>query len=90
MSRLTCCFSVSQVLESDLFLGKTGPRTIFTIELTSGRARDIAGLSMIASESEVLLPPNSRFLVKAKMNVGNELWMIQLEELPPLDPIMKF
>jgi hypothetical protein len=50
-----------------MFLGKAGSRTIFNIELTSGRARGVAGLSMIPSEAEVILPPNSRVTVVSKL-----------------------
>ena len=73
-----------------MFLGKSGSRTIFNIELTSGRARGVAGLSMIPSEAEVILPPNSRFTVVSKLAMDDGLCIVQLKELPPLDPILKF
>ena len=64
MSRKVPFFSSSTcdiaVMQSELFLGKTATRTLFSIELTSGRARIITKLSLVPREAEVLLPPNSR------------------------------
>jgi hypothetical protein len=64
MSRKVPFFSSSTcdiaVMQSEQFLGKTAKRTLFSIELTSGRARIITKLSLVPSEAEVLLPPNSR------------------------------
>lgn len=71
------------------FLGEFGPRTIFQIRLTSRRARYIANLSLLPHEAEVILPPNSRFLVIATLDLGNGLSLITLEEKLPEDPIMK-
>ena len=57
-SSCTCDIEVEQ---SEQFLGKTGTRTLFSIELTTGRARVITKFSLVPDEAEVLLPPNSRF-----------------------------
>jgi hypothetical protein len=72
-----------------MFLGKSGSRTIFAVELTSGRARGVAGLSMIPSGAEVILPPNSRFTVVSKLATEDELCIVQLKELPPLNSVLK-
>ena len=64
MSRKVPFFSSSTcdiaVMQSEQFLGKTATRTLFSIEHTSGRARITTKLSLVPSEAEVLLPPNSR------------------------------
>ena len=73
-----------------MFLGVTGPRTQFNIELTTSRARDISKLSMIPRECEALLPPNSRFEVVGLLSSADGLQQVQLRELPPLDPILLF
>jgi hypothetical protein len=86
-SSCTCDLSVEQ---SDQFCGNFGVRTLFTIELTTGRARVIDKYSLEPSEAEVLLPPNSRFRVKGFLKAGNGLTQIQLEELPCLEPILDF
>ena len=71
-----------EVLSNPLFCGKTGPRTIFTIQLTQGQAREITRYSLVPSEGEVLLPPGCRFIVQSVLDVGNGLTIIQIEELP--------
>jgi hypothetical protein len=86
-SSCTCDLSIEQ---SEQFCGSKGVRTLFSIELTTGRARLISQYSLVPSEAEVLLPPNSRFKVKGVVNLGGSLTQIQLEELPCLDPILDF
>jgi hypothetical protein len=75
---------------SEFFCGITGARSLFSIELTSGRARDISEFSMVPREREILLPPNSRFKVMSNVDAGNGLTIINLKELPPLEPILDF
>ncbi len=86
-SSCNCDLSVEQ---SEQFCGTSGVRTLFTIELTTGRARLVTLYSLVPSEAEVLLPPNCRFKVKGMFNAGNDLIHIQLEELPCLEPILDF
>ena len=50
-----------------LYIVKSESHFIFSVKLTSGRAGGVAGLSMIPSEAEVILPPNSRFTVVSKL-----------------------
>ena len=40
------------------FLGASGERIMYNIELTEGTARDIRAFSLFPSENELLLPPN--------------------------------
>jgi hypothetical protein len=62
--QISSCTSRLDILENPLFLGKTGDRTIFSIELASKtRARCIATFSSVQHENEVLLPPNTRLQV---------------------------
>jgi hypothetical protein len=58
--------------------GQVGKRTIFTIFLTQGQARDITRYSLVSSEGEVLLPPGSRFRVISVMDAGHGLTLIQV------------
>ncbi len=64
-SSCTCDIEVEQ---SEQFLGTTGPRTLFSIELTTGRARSVTKFSLVPSDAEELLPPNSRFVVLGQPN----------------------
>ena len=71
----------AEVLSNPMFCGDTGKRTIFTIKLTQGQAREITRYSLVASEDEVLLPPGCRFRVESVLPQG-DLTLIQLKELP--------
>jgi TPR repeat protein len=88
--QFSSCTCDIQVEQSEQFCGSAGTRTLFSIELTTGRARVITKFSLVPSEAEVLLPPNSRFKVLGQLNAGNGLVIIQLKELPPKDPIIDF
>ena len=73
------CTASIHVLENDAFLGKVGKRTLFIIDCHSGK--DIHQHSMVKTEDEVLLPAACQFKVLSSMNVGNDLSIIQIEEL---------
>jgi hypothetical protein len=59
-SSCTCDIGVEQ---NEMFLGSSGVRTLFNIELTTNRGRVISDFSMVPSEKEILLPPNTRLKV---------------------------
>jgi hypothetical protein len=74
------------VLQNEQFLGTAGDRTIFQLQNVR-RAVDIAKYSAIKAEDERLILCGTPFVVKSKMNMGNGLWMVQMEEdlsAPPL------
>ena len=64
-NQLSSCTEEIKALENDSFMGKSGDRMLFTIEITSNRARSISEYSDISQEAEVILPPASRFQVLA-------------------------
>jgi hypothetical protein len=80
-SSFTSTTTKISVLHDATFLGVSGPRTMFMIKLTQGRARSIAELSMVAGEDEVILPPNSRFHVECVLPSNDGLLHVQLTEL---------
>ena len=86
-SRFSSC-SLNQGRASD-FVKDEPAGTIFTIKLTTGRARRIMRFSLLENEEEVLLPPNAMFRVYSVANWGN-LALVQLDEIPPVDPILGF
>jgi hypothetical protein len=88
--QFSSCTCDIQVEQSEQFCGSSGPRTLFSIELTTGRARVITNFSLVPSEAEVLLPPNSRFKVVSHFDAGSGLVIIQLKELPSKDQIIDF
>ncbi|CAF4562607.1 unnamed protein product, partial [Rotaria sp. Silwood2] len=72
------CASKMGVLENEQFLGKSGNRTMFTIDSESGR--DIRRHSYFQSEDEILLLPARQFEVVSSLQPASGLHMIQLTE----------
>ncbi|CAF1551388.1 unnamed protein product, partial [Adineta ricciae] len=72
------CSSRIGVLKHELFLGKTGERTIFSIECESGK--NIEKHSAFASETEIVLLPGTQFEVIDSLDLGSGLHLIQLCE----------
>lgn len=75
------CTKRISVLSNPDFLGASGPRTQFIIQLTQGQARDITPYSFF-EEGEVMLQPGCRFVVKDVLPLGAGLTQIQLVEMP--------
>lgn len=76
------CTKSLNVLESDLYLGKTGTRTLFSVEVFNGRA--IRSHSHFTSEDEILLLPASYFEVRSRLNPAPGLFIIHLKQkMPP-------
>jgi hypothetical protein len=65
----SCTTSIG-VLKSSIFLGKTGSRTMFTIQCES--ARNICKHSFYPTENEVLLLPATQFQVISCLDQGEE------------------
>jgi hypothetical protein len=80
------CSTSINVLQSELFLGTTGARTLFTIECNSGK--DIRKHSFFPSEDEVLLLAATQFHVRGCLNQCNGLHLIQLQETQPSFPLL--
>jgi len=77
---LTSCTTDMKQLESEIFCGKTGDRTIFTIADHQGVA--IQEFSQFPNEAEILLPPASKFRVKSNADFGSGLHIITLDLVP--------
>jgi hypothetical protein len=75
------CTSSVDVLENEQFFGKNGDRTLFQIECIT--AKDIKNHSFYQTEEELLLLPARQLQVKACLNSGHGLHIIQLKELKP-------
>ncbi|CAF3126224.1 unnamed protein product [Rotaria socialis] len=80
------CTTSVDVLDSEIFLGKTGKRTMFTLQCKS--TRDISQHSFYPAEDEVLLMAATQFKVKGCLTQGN-LYIIQLEETIPPFPLLQ-
>jgi hypothetical protein len=67
----SCTLSLD-VLSNTTFLGTSGARTLFTIELGANtQARRISDFSSFSAEAEVILPPNTRFKVMLPSSLSN-------------------
>ncbi|CAF1439640.1 unnamed protein product [Adineta steineri] len=75
------CTASMRVLENEQFLGKTGERTMFTIECDSGK--DISGHSYFQAEKEVLLLAARQFTVVSCLRPAPGLYMVHLKETKP-------
>jgi hypothetical protein len=82
---LSSCTSSMAVLQSELFLGKTGIRTMFTIECFNGKS--IWKHSYFASEDEILLLPAIQFKIISSLDLG-DLKMVHLQETIPRFPLL--
>ena len=79
----SCTTSLS-VLESGVYLGNSGARTLFSIEVFNGR--DIRAHSQFDTEAELLLFPGTFFEVKSRLNPAPDMYIIHLQQkVPPLE-----
>jgi hypothetical protein len=80
------CTTDLSVLQSELFLGKKGARTMFTIKCES--VRDIRKHSYYSSEDEMLLLAATQFKVTGCLDQG-DLRIIELKETQPPFPLLQ-
>lgn len=73
------CTASIKTLEDDESFGKKGQRTLFTIQCRSGK--DISKHAFEQSKDQVLLLPGRQFQVISILNPGDQLNIIQLEEM---------
>jgi hypothetical protein len=79
---VSSCNTNIKILESNAFLGKTGERTIFSIECFNGKS--IINHSYFKKkEDEVILMPGSYFEVIGQLNPAPQLHIIQLKQIIP-------
>ena len=73
-----------------MFLGNSGPRTLFSIKVR--RAVAIERYSAIGAEDERLILPGTMVVVKSKLDLGGGVKMVQLEDAggPSLVPGFSF
>lgn len=80
---LTSCATDASALPQ--FLGKGG-RTL--IQIKTSRGVDIQAFSVAEEETEYLIPAASRFKVKAAVDLGGNLKMVQLEDHPKVPSLL--
>ncbi|CAF4862225.1 unnamed protein product, partial [Rotaria sp. Silwood1] len=75
------CTASMSALESPNYLGKSGARTMFSIQTSSGK--DIRAHSYFENEDEILLPPGIYLKVIDSLDPAEDLHIIQLREISP-------
>ncbi|CAF1028662.1 unnamed protein product [Rotaria sp. Silwood1] len=75
------CTASIDVLESPNYVGKSGTRTIFSIQTSSGK--NIQVHSYFENEDEILLPPGIYLKVIGSLKPAEGLHIVQLREIPP-------
>lgn len=80
----SCTASISVLEENEQFFGKSGTRTLFSIECDSGK--DIRQLACHPEEEEILLLPGLELRVVGCSRIANDVTMIQLKEIDPAFP----
>jgi hypothetical protein len=81
------CTPSIETLDNEHLLGKSGIRTIFSIECESGK--NIRSHAFYADEDEILLLPARQFEVIGCLDQGNGLQIVQLRETEPKFPLIK-
>ncbi|CAF1049985.1 unnamed protein product [Adineta ricciae] len=83
---LSSCTLSLNILESPLYLGKTGTRTLFSIETQTGRR--IRSHSYFKHEEEILLLPGTFFQVLSYLSPADNLHIIHLKEQQTPFPLL--
>ncbi|CAF1115149.1 unnamed protein product [Adineta steineri] len=77
--QFSSCTVSLHVLQNELFLGRKGPRTLFTIECNSGK--DIRNYFKYQVEDEILLPAARQFKVISCLEQDEGHCLVQLKEI---------
>lgn len=86
---VSSCTVDMKILESSKFLGKTGLRTLFSIDCINGKS--IALHSIFGrTENEFILMPGSYFEVTGQLNLAQDLYIIELKEIKPPMTLVKY
>ncbi|CAF1662878.1 unnamed protein product, partial [Adineta ricciae] len=75
------CTIELRVLESNVYLGTTGNRTLFSVEAINGRI--ISAYSHFVTEDEILLLPGTFMIVQSQFIPAPDLHIIHLKQLRP-------
>lgn len=78
---LSSCTLSLKILESPMYLGQTGTRTLFSIETQTGRR--IRSHSYFKHEEEILLLPGTFFEIISSLSPADNLHIIHLREQQP-------
>jgi hypothetical protein len=81
------CTTELTVLENNLYLGKSGNRTLFSIEAIN--CRTIRAHSKFTTEDEVLLLPGTQMIVQSQFMPASDLHIIHLKQIKPNEMLLE-
>lgn len=81
------CTTTLTVLQSDLYLGNTGARTLFSIETFNGR--NVRAHSHFNNEDEILLLPGTYMEVRSQFSPAHDLHVIHLKQKIPQEMLLE-
>ena len=81
------CTTALSVLESNMYLGRSGDRTLFSVEAINGRV--IRHHSHFVTEDEILLLPGTHMIVQSQFSPAPELHIIHLKQIVPDEMLLE-
>jgi len=75
------------ILENNMYLGNTGPRTLFSVETINGRT--VRAHSQYEGEEEILLLPGTQMIVQSQLNPAPDLHIIHLKQIIPKETLLE-
>jgi hypothetical protein len=81
------CTTQLPVLESNMYLGSIGNRTLFSVEAINGRT--ICAHSQFVTEHEILLLPGTRMVVQSQFSPAPNLHIIHLKQIRPEEVLLE-
>ncbi len=75
------CTTALTVLENNMYLGNTGERTLFSVEVINGRT--VRAHSHFVTEDEILLLPGTHMVVQSQLSPASGLYIIHLKQIQP-------
>ncbi|CAF1419072.1 unnamed protein product [Rotaria sp. Silwood1] len=81
------CTTSLTVLENNMYLGYTGDRTLFSVEVINGRI--IRPHSHFITEDEILLLPGTHMVVQSQLNPAPDLYIVHLKQIIPEETLLE-
>jgi hypothetical protein len=81
------CTTTMTVLRSNMYLGNTGSRTLFSVEAISGRT--VRAHSHFVKEDEILLLPGTQMVVQSQLSPAPDLHIIHLKQVIPKETLLE-
>ena len=75
------------VLKSNMYLGDSGSRTLFSVEAINGRT--ISAHSHFVTEDEILLLPGTHMIVQSQFSPGADLHIVHLKQVIPQEILLE-